>query len=57
MSENNTSHSGGFYDSVCNCSKCHNNMAQECFKAKCTCCKSSEHSMIMDGFEGFEKKN
>ncbi len=57
MGENNTSESGGFYDSVCTCSKCNHKMARECFKVKCNCCKLPEHSMIMDGLEGFEKKN
>jgi hypothetical protein len=56
MNNNTKPHSSGFYDSVCTCRKCKHNMAKECFKLKCICCNISEHSMIMDGFEGFEKK-
>ena len=57
MRENNRLRSGGFYDSVCTCKKCNHNMARDCFKVKCNCCELPEHSMIMDGLEGFEKKN
>jgi hypothetical protein len=57
MIENKRSQRGGFYDSVCSCSKCSHNMARECFSSKCNCCRPAEHSMIMDGVEGFEKKS
>ena len=57
MRENNGLGSDGFHDSVCTCKKCNHNMARDCFKVKCNCCKLPEHSMIMDGLEGFEKKN
>jgi hypothetical protein len=57
MNKNNNSGRVGFYDSICTCKKCRHKTARECFEIKCDCCKSLEHSMIMDGFEGFEKKS
>ncbi|TLX87749.1 MAG: hypothetical protein E6L01_01700 [Thaumarchaeota archaeon] len=56
MSETNRSHNGGFYDSICTCSKCGHKIAKDCFKMKCNCCRSPQHSMVMDGIEGFEQK-
>jgi len=29
-------------------------MSRDCFKLHCDCCKKEDHSMVMDGFEGFE---
>jgi hypothetical protein len=57
MTKNNQLRKRGFYDSICTCTACDHKMARECFETKCSCCKTSEHSMIMDGFEGFEYKN
>ena len=57
MTEINKAQHGGFYDSICTCSKCDHKTARECCQIKCNCCKSPDHSMIMDGIEGFEQKN
>ena len=57
MTEINKGQPGGFYDSICSCSKCDHKTSRECFQIKCNCCKTEDHSMIMNGFEGFERKN
>ena len=54
MNERDTYQKKGFQDSVCTCSKCGHKAARECFKIGCNCCKETDHSMIMDGIEGFE---
>ncbi len=40
-------------DAVCVCKSCHHNFAHDCIKGSCTCCKKVEHSMTIDGPEGF----
>jgi hypothetical protein len=46
----------GFYDSICTCKKCDHKMSKYCFKSSCKCCDEANHSVVMDGFEGFEPK-
>jgi len=46
-----------FSDSICSCKECNHEMGRDCLKVHCKCCNTSDHSMIMDGFEGFERKN
>jgi hypothetical protein len=43
----------GFVDSICNCASCNHKVASECIKANCSCCKEINHSMVLDGIEGF----
>lgn len=41
------------YESVCTCKMCNHGSARDCSKSGCKCCKKENHSMIMDGIEGF----
>ena len=43
-----------FSDSICTCTECNHKMSRDCFKLHCDCCKKEDHSMVMNGFEGFE---
>jgi hypothetical protein len=40
-------------DSICTCKICNHDLARDCISATCGCCKESNHSMVMDGIEGF----
>jgi len=40
-------------DTVCTCQECNHNLARDCIKLKCTCCKADTHSMILDGMIGY----
>ncbi len=40
-------------DTVCTCQECNHNLARDCIKLKCTCCKTDTHSMILDGMIGY----
>ncbi len=40
-------------DAICTCKSCNHEIAMDCMKAGCTCCKKINHSMILDGIEGF----
>ncbi len=42
-----------FSDSICTCKECNHKMGRDCFKLHCKCCKKEDHSMVMNGFEGF----
>jgi hypothetical protein len=42
-----------FSDSVCTCKSCDHRIAGDCIKANCNCCTDSNHSMVLDGIEGF----
>jgi hypothetical protein len=45
-------------DAICTCDICANhNSAKECVESDCKCCGKENHSMIMDGMEGFVKPN
>ena len=52
--DNNVVNKGGFYDSICNCTICGHKMSRNCFKLNCSCCKKADHTVVMDGIEGFE---
>jgi hypothetical protein len=41
------------FDSICTCKTCSHSLARDCINAGCICCKESNHSMVMDGMEGF----
>lgn len=45
----------GWLDSVCTCKICNkdHSLAKDCVSNGCTCCDASNHSMVMDGIEGF----
>ena len=40
-------------DAICTCKSCHHDFFRDCVKSSCTCCVEDEHSMILDGIEGF----
>jgi putative phosphoribosyl transferase len=40
-------------DTVCTCQECNHNLARDCIKLKCDCCKADTHSMILDGMIGY----
>jgi hypothetical protein len=42
-----------FVDSVCTCKSCNHAIALDCLVANCTCCIETDHSMVLDGMEGF----
>jgi hypothetical protein len=42
-----------FTDSICTCKSCNHAIALDCLNASCTCCRESNHSMVLDGIEGF----
>ena len=46
-----------FSDSICTCRECDHKISRDCIKLHCNCCKKEDHSMVMNGFEGFETKN
>lgn len=41
------------FDGVCTCTICSHGLVRDCMKVKCTCCRGTSHSMILDGIEGF----
>jgi hypothetical protein len=49
----NTAKPTQFGDSACTCKSCNHKIALECIDANCTCCRESDHSMVLDGIEGF----
>jgi hypothetical protein len=53
MNSNDTTKATEFVDSVCTCTSCDHKIASECLKTNCTCCKEIDHSMVLDGMEGF----
>jgi hypothetical protein len=53
MNLDDTAKATGFSDSICNCASCHHKVALECMKVNCICCKEINHSMVLDGIEGF----
>ena len=42
-----------FIDSICTCRSCDHKISSECIKSNCSCCKGTDHSMVLDGMEGF----
>jgi len=46
-------HSRPSRDAICTCKMCIHEIARDCLKADCSCCKETDHLMIMDGIEGF----
>jgi hypothetical protein len=55
MNLNDTSKVKQFGDSVCTCKTCDHKIASDCMKSNCNCCASGNHSMVLDGIEGFAK--
>jgi len=43
----------GFSDSICNCTSCNHKVASESMKVNCSCCREINHSIVLDGIEGF----
>ena len=41
------------FESVCTCKKCNHNLARDCVKSGCSCCRNESHSLVMDNIEGF----
>ncbi|MFZ0893610.1 MAG: hypothetical protein WAZ77_03820 [Candidatus Nitrosopolaris sp.] len=44
-------------DTVCTCERCDHDLARDCLKVSCTCCKEYNHSKVLDGIEGFPPTN
>ena len=40
-------------DTICSCKLCNHSLARDCENTGCNCCNKSDHSMIMDGMQGF----
>ena len=57
MSPDNNDSEGGFYDSICSCTKCAHKMSRYCFKLNCSFCEKDDHTAVMDRIEGFELKD
>jgi hypothetical protein len=53
MNLDDTAKAAEFSDSICTCISCDHKVALACMKADCSCCKETNHSMILDGIEGF----
>ena len=51
MDDNNKA--TGFVDSACACRFCDHKITSECIKSSCSCCKEADHSVVLDGMEGF----
>jgi hypothetical protein len=51
--DDNTDMLTQFSDSVCTCKSCNHRIALDCVKANCNCCTDANHSMVLDGIEGF----
>ena len=41
------------FETVCTCEICNHGLARDCAKSECKCCTNENHSMVMDGIEGF----
>ncbi len=41
------------FESICTCKMCNHDLARDCIKSGCRCCRIESHSMVMDGIEGF----
>ncbi|MFL6413860.1 MAG: hypothetical protein ACJ71K_21790 [Nitrososphaeraceae archaeon] len=57
MSLNDASKAKQFSDSVCTCKICDHKIASDCIKSNCNCCTSINHSLVLDGIEGFGKQS
>jgi hypothetical protein len=44
-------------DTVCTCESCDHDLARDCLKVRCICCKEYNHSKVLDGIEGFPPTN
>ena len=53
MNLDDTAKATEFNDSICNCTSCNHKVVSECMKVNCSCCKEINHSMVLDGIEGF----
>ena len=42
-----------FADNVCTCKSCNHTIALDCIDANRNCCREIDHSMVLDGMEGF----
>jgi hypothetical protein len=51
--DDNTDMRTQFSDSICTCKSCNHRTAEDCIEANCNCCTDSNHSMVLDGIEGF----
>jgi len=51
--DDNAARSTQFSDSACTCKSCNHRIALDCMKANCSCCTETNHTMVLDGIEGF----
>ncbi|AIF82223.1 hypothetical protein NTE_00141 [Candidatus Nitrososphaera evergladensis SR1] len=42
-----------YMDSICTCKTCNHKLTKNCIEASCSCCTEENHSMVLDGIEGF----
>lgn len=49
--------SKAFLDSLCTCKICDHRLTRNCVEESCTCCGKNDHSMVLDGIEGFVADN
>lgn len=40
-------------DVVCTCKTCNHDIARDCIKLVCNCCKDDDHMMVLDGMVGY----
>jgi len=57
MNLDDISNSTQFSDSICTFKSCNYQIASACMKADCDCCTNNNHSMVLDGIEGFGQQN
>jgi hypothetical protein len=55
LDDDNTPKATEFSDSVCTCKLCNHRISLDCMKANCNCCTDTNHSMVLDGIEGFAR--
>ena len=55
LDDNDTAKSMQFSDSACTCKTCDHKIAADCIKSNCDCCTDANHSMVLDGIEGFRR--
>ena len=51
--DNKTQAQEQWFDSTCNCKACDHDLVRDCLKVSCACCKQYDHSMVLNGIEGF----
>ena len=53
LEDDNTAKPTQFSNRECTCKSCNHRISSSCMKARCDCCTESNHSMVLDGIQGF----